>query len=81
MKIVVICSLAAATVKRSIFDDTAMVMVNGRLFNAADLSEIGGKQRPAPEFFWQRGGAGVPAGVHYGPTVPCHCPKSDPHGH
>ena len=63
-------------------DDTAMVMVNGRLFNASDLSEIGGKQRPAPEFFWQRGGAaGVPAGVGYGPTVPCHCPKSDPHGH
>ena len=62
-------------------DDTAMVMVNGRLFNAADLSEIGGKQRPAPEFFWQRGGGGVPTGVGYGPTVPCHCPKSDPHGH
>ncbi|HEU0154341.1 MAG TPA: amidohydrolase family protein [Arenimonas sp.] len=57
-------------------DDTAMVMVNGRLFNAADMSEIGGLQRPAPTFFWQRHGNGVQMGVEYGPTAPCHCPKS-----
>ncbi|MBW8312875.1 MAG: amidohydrolase family protein [Rhizobium sp.] len=62
-------------------DDTTHVMVNGRLFNAADMSEIGGKQRPAPSFFWQRHGNAVPTGVEYGPTAPCHCPKSDPHRH
>lgn len=62
-------------------DDTTHVMVNGRLFNAADMSEIGGKQRPAPTFFWQRHGNAVPTGVEYGPTAPCHCPKSDPHRH
>lgn len=62
-------------------DDTAMVMVNGRLFNAADLSEVGGKQRPAPVFFWQRHGNAVEVGPSYGPTVPCHCPKSAPHRH
>lgn len=62
-------------------DDTALVMVNGRLFNAADLAEIGGLERPAPTFFWQREGAAVPTGVEYGPTAPCHCPKSAPHRH
>lgn len=62
-------------------DDTAMVMVNGRLFNAADLSEIGGKQRPAPVFFWQRHGEALQPGLQYGPTAPCHCPKSAPHRH
>ncbi|WP_374474169.1 amidohydrolase family protein [Arenimonas sp.] len=62
-------------------DDTTHVMVNGRLFNAADMSEIGGKQRPAPVFFWQRHGNAVSNGVEYGPTAPCHCPKSDPHRH
>ncbi|PRH82376.1 amidohydrolase family protein [Arenimonas caeni] len=62
-------------------DDTALVMVNGRLFKAEDMSEIGGLQRPAPTFFWQREGAAVPTGVEYGPTAPCHCPKSDPHRH
>ncbi|OHE79415.1 MAG: amidohydrolase [Lysobacterales bacterium GWF1_69_6] len=62
-------------------DDTTHVMVNGRLFNAADMSEIGGKQRPAPTFFWERHGNAVPTGVEYGPTAPCHCPKSDPHRH
>ncbi|ODS63264.1 MAG: amidohydrolase [Arenimonas sp. SCN 70-307] len=62
-------------------DDTALVMVNGRLFKADDMSEIGGLQRPAPTFFWQRDGVAVPTGVEYGPTAPCHCPKSAPHRH
>lgn len=62
-------------------DDTVYVMVNGRLFNAADMSELGGKRRPAPEFFWQRHGNGLQMGVEYGPTAPCHCPKSAPHRH
>jgi Tol biopolymer transport system component/imidazolonepropionase-like amidohydrolase len=58
--------------------DTVMVMVNGRLYDATTLAEIGGSQRPAPEYFWQRSGNGVQMGVEYGPTAPCHCPKSDP---
>ncbi len=62
-------------------DDTALVMVNGRLFQAADLAEIGGLQRPAPTFYWQRHGTGVQYGVEFGPTAPCHCPKSAPHAH
>lgn len=62
-------------------DDTALVMVNGRLFKADDMSEIGGLERPAPTFFWQRDGVAVPTGVEYGPTAPCHCPKSAPHRH
>lgn len=62
-------------------DNTRLVMVNGRLFNAADIAEIGGLQRPAPTFFWQRHGNGVQVGVEYGPTAPCHCPKSAPHAH
>jgi hypothetical protein len=41
------------------------------------MAEIGGKQRPAPVFFWQRSGNGVQMGIEYGPTAPCHCPKSD----
>ena len=56
--------------------DTAMVMVNGRLYDAGTMAEIGGKQRPAPVFFWQRSGNGVQMGIEYGPTAPCHCPKS-----
>ncbi|HLS83546.1 MAG TPA: amidohydrolase family protein, partial [Arenimonas sp.] len=62
-------------------DDTVYVMVNGRLFNAADMSEVGGLERPAPAFFWQRHGNGLQMGVEYGPTAPCHCPKSGPHRH
>lgn len=62
-------------------DDTALVMVNGRLFQAADLAEIGGLQRPAPTFFWQRHGTGVQYGLEFGATAPCHCPKSTPHAH
>ncbi|WP_246048532.1 amidohydrolase family protein [Arenimonas terrae] len=62
-------------------DNTALVMVNGRLFDANTMAEIGGLNRPAPVFFWQRGGNGVQMGVEYGPTAPCHCPKSTPHSH
>ena len=39
--------------------DTRYVMVNGRLFDVdADMAEVGGKQRPAPTFNWQRHGDG-----------------------
>jgi imidazolonepropionase-like amidohydrolase len=62
-------------------DNTALVMVNGRLFDASTMAEIGGLERPAPQFFWQRNGVGVQMGVEYGPTAPCHCPKSAPHSH
>jgi imidazolonepropionase-like amidohydrolase/Tol biopolymer transport system component len=61
--------------------DTAMVMVGGRLFDlGADMAEVGGAQTPAPQFYWQRHGEGRSFGLQYGPTVPCHCPKSGP-GH
>ncbi|HEX5756565.1 MAG TPA: amidohydrolase family protein [Arenimonas sp.] len=60
---------------------TSMVMVNGRLFDATTMAEIGGLRRPAPEFFWQRHGSGRNLGREYGPTAPCHCPKSEPHRH
>lgn len=57
--------------------DTRYVMVNGRLFDVdADMAEVGGKQRPAPTFYWQRHRDGKTFGSEYGPTVPCHCPKS-----
>jgi hypothetical protein len=61
---------------------TAMVMVNGRLFDAQTMAEIGGKQQAAPEFYWQKF-AGVAAGQsqNLGPTAVCHCPKSHQHGH
>jgi Tol biopolymer transport system component/imidazolonepropionase-like amidohydrolase len=63
-------------------DDTAMVMVNGRLFDVgADMAEIGGREAPAPEFYWQRHGAGRSFGIEFGPTAPCHCPKSGELGH
>jgi hypothetical protein len=56
---------------------TRYVMANGRLFDVqADMAEIGGKQRPAPEFYWQRHAAGRTFGEQYGPTGVCHCPKS-----
>lgn len=62
---------------------TRLVMVNGRLFDVAnDMAEIGGLERGAPEFFWQRHRDGRALGLQYGPTAPCHCPKSGvPHGH
>lgn len=57
--------------------DTRYVMVNGRLFDVdADMAEVGGKQRPAPTFYWQRHRDGRTFGTEYGPTAPCHCPKS-----
>jgi imidazolonepropionase-like amidohydrolase len=62
--------------------DTRYVMVNGRLFDVdADMAEIGGQKRPAPEFFWQRHGDGRTFGVEFGPTATCHCPKSGGHSH
>jgi len=57
--------------------DTRYVMANGRLFDVdADMAEVGGKQRPAPQFYWQRHHDGRSFGIEYGPTAPCHCPKS-----
>jgi cytosine/adenosine deaminase-related metal-dependent hydrolase len=63
--------------------DTAMVMVGGRLFDlGADMAEVGGLGAPAPEFYWQRHREGRNFGLEYGPTMPCHCPKSGvPHTH
>ncbi len=63
--------------------DTAMVMVGGRLFDlGADMAEVGGRGAPAPQFFWQRHREGRNFGLEYGPTMPCHCPKSGvPHAH
>jgi hypothetical protein len=52
-------------------------MVNGRLFDVdADMAEIGNRAVPAPTFYWQRHRDGRSFGAEYGPTVPCHCPKS-----
>lgn len=48
--------------------DTAYVMANGRLFDANTMAEIGGKQRPAPTFFWQRHGSGNSFGQEAGPA-------------
>ncbi|HQZ62352.1 MAG TPA: amidohydrolase family protein, partial [Dokdonella sp.] len=57
--------------------DTRYVAVNGRVFDVdADMAEVGGKQRKAPEFYWQRHHEGRTFGIEYGPTAPCHCPKS-----
>lgn len=62
---------------------TAMVMVDGRLFDVAgDMAEVGGRGRGAPEFYWQRHRDGQAFGLQFGPTGPCHCPKSGvPHRH
>jgi cytosine/adenosine deaminase-related metal-dependent hydrolase len=60
-------------------EDVDYVMVNGRLFDADTMAEIGGKQRPAPTFYWQKHGAAAAnaAGLGLpGPTAECHCPKS-----
>ncbi|HET9032511.1 MAG TPA: amidohydrolase family protein [Dokdonella sp.] len=57
--------------------DTRYVAINGRVFDIdADMAEVGGKNRPAPEFYWQRHHEGRTFGIEYGPTAPCHCPKS-----
>jgi len=64
-------------------DNTALVMVDGRLFDVGnDMAEIGNRATPAPEFYWQRHRDGRTFGIQYGPTAPCHCPKSGPgHAH
>jgi Tol biopolymer transport system component/imidazolonepropionase-like amidohydrolase len=49
--------------------DTAYVMVNGRLYDAASMAEIGGKQRPAPVFYFNAGQSGLSVGQQYGPTM------------
>lgn len=61
--------------------DTALVMVNGRLFDTDSMAEVGGLEAPAPVFHWQRHRAGRQYGLQYGPTAPCHCPKSSAHIH
>ena len=62
--------------------DTRYVMVNGRLFDVdADMAEIGHLQARAPEFYWQRHRDGRSFGIEYGPSAPCHCPKSAVHKH
>jgi hypothetical protein len=57
--------------------DTRYVAVNGRVFDVdADMAELGGKQRKAPEFHWQRHRDGHGFGAEFRPTAMCHCPKS-----
>ncbi len=57
--------------------DTRFVMVNGRLFDVdANMAEVGGRGAPVPTFYWQMHRDGRTFGVEYGPTAPCHCPKS-----
>lgn len=53
----------------------ATVFANGRQYDAATLAEVGGRERPAPTFYWQRQGNGLMRGAEWGPTAPCHCPK------
>lgn len=56
---------------------TVMVMVGGRLFDVTqDMAEVGGRGALAPQFYWQRHGESRSFGLEYGPTMPCHCPKS-----
>jgi imidazolonepropionase-like amidohydrolase/Tol biopolymer transport system component len=54
----------------------ATVFINGRQFDAATLAEVGGRNRPAPTYYWQRQGNALMRGAEWGPTAPCHCPKS-----
>lgn len=57
--------------------DTRYVAVNGRVFDVdAGMAEVGGLDRKAPEFYWQQHQPGQNFGIEYGPTAPCHCPKS-----
>ena len=57
--------------------DTRYVAVNGRLFDVDEnMAEVGGLGRKAPTFYWQMHQPGQHAGIEYGPTAPCHCPKS-----
>lgn len=56
--------------------DTRYVMVDGRLFDVdADMAEVGHRNTPAPEFYWQRHRDGQTFGTEFGPTAVCHCPK------
>ncbi len=60
-------------------EDVDYVMVNGRLFDGETMAEIGGKQRPAPSFYWQKHGAAAATAAGLGlpgPTAECLCPKS-----
>ena len=36
-------------------DSRRQVMVNGRLYDAATLNEIGNHPRPRPQLWWERG--------------------------
>ncbi|MEO7916826.1 MAG: amidohydrolase family protein [Dokdonella sp.] len=57
--------------------DTRYVAVNGRVFDIdADMAEVGGLGRRAPSFYWEQHSPGQNFGIEYGPTAPCHCPKS-----
>ena len=49
--------------------DTAYVMVNGRLFDASTMAEIGGKNRPAPVFYFNQQQTGLSVGQEFGPTM------------
>ena len=49
--------------------DTAYATVNGRMFDASTMAEIGGKQRPTPTFFWQQHGTEVSFGQENGPAA------------
>ncbi len=78
--LVVLNSNPLDTIRSTI--DTRYVMVNGRLFDVdADMAEIGNHAAPAPEFYWQRHRDGRSFGIEYGPSAPCHCPKSAVHKH
>ncbi|AVQ00016.1 amidohydrolase [Ahniella affigens] len=62
--------------------DTRYVMVNGRLFDVdANMQEIGNHNTPSPTFYWQLHKPAQGYGIEYGPSAPCHCPKSAVHRH
>ena len=49
--------------------DTAYVMANGRLFDAATMAEIGGKGRAAPVFHFNQQQSGLSVGQEFGPSM------------
>ena len=56
-----------------------LLALAGGLFAGWRYTEIGGRERPAPSFYWQRHGAGAANAAGFGlpgPTAECHCPKS-----
>ncbi|MCK9488870.1 MAG: amidohydrolase family protein [Xanthomonadales bacterium] len=60
-------------------EEVDYVMVNGRLFDGQTMAEIGGRQSPAPQFYWQKHGAAAATAAGLGlpgPTAECLCPKS-----